>query len=78
MPAELDFKALREQIDQEVMIKMINEIKDAEVRSILLNLYNIILALWVYWSETHDAETEYHIYYYQNVFFDVFFKHRQQ
>lgn len=79
MPIKLGIEELRNQIlDQEAIIKMVNEIKNVEVRTVLINLYNVIIALWTYWNITQEEETEYHISYYQRKFFDLFFKQKEK
>ncbi len=79
MPIKLDLNELSEQItDQEAMLKMIDEIKDVEVRDKLMNIYNVILALWAYWNTTQDKDAELHIHYYQNKFFSLYFEEMEK
>ena len=74
LPVDLDIKELVDQVDQDSMVRMIGEVKDQESRESLMSIYNVILALWVYWSITKDETAAYHISYYQDRFFDLYFR----
>jgi len=79
LPIKLGIEELRKQIsDQEVIIKMLNEVKDVGARTVLLRLYDVIMALWTYWDVTQDKEAEYYISYYQKKFFNLLFKERRR
>jgi len=74
VPIKLTVEELKEQIlDQEAMIRMINEVEDSECRAKLIALYTVIIALWSYWNTTQDKDAELHIQYYQKKFFDLYF-----
>jgi len=75
MPIEFKIEELKEHIlDQNAMIRIINEVENVEIRAKLMYLYNVIIALWMYWNLTHEEDVEFHIQYYQTKFFNLLFK----
>ena len=63
--------------DQDNILRMFGEIstfEDDNTRETLMYLYNVLMSLWMYWNKTGDKEAEYHLRYYQNKFFQMFFE----